>query len=78
MQGTVFTSPGPEYGIRRNGKTFAMTCLNLRDAREMATVLGKDGEQVEIFVVATGQTIVYETGPGEIAGLPTPPYSASD
>jgi hypothetical protein len=75
MQGTIFASSGPEYGIRRNGKTFGMTCLNLKDAEEMATVLGKDGETVEIFVVATGQTIAHETGPAEAAGRPKNPNS---
>jgi hypothetical protein len=70
MQGNAFASPGTEYGIRRNGKTFGMTCLNLKDARDMATALGKDGENVEIFVVATGQTIANETGQSEVAGAP--------
>jgi hypothetical protein len=78
MQGHVFASPGPEYGIRRNGKTFGMTCLNLKDAREMATVLGKAGERVEIFIVATGQAIANETGQSEAAGGPNPSANASE
>jgi hypothetical protein len=78
MQGHVFPSPGPEYGIRRNGKTFGMTCLNLKDAREMATVLGKGGERVEIFVVATGQTIANDTGQSGAAGGPDLPITVSE
>ena len=39
----------PEYGLRKNGKVFAMTCLNLQEAETMAEALRKDGAKVEVF-----------------------------
>ncbi len=70
MKGMIFSPIGPEYGIRKNGKTFGMTCLNLQDAEEMARVLGQDGETVEIFIVTTGQTIAHEARRTEMAKPP--------
>jgi hypothetical protein len=68
MRGNIFSPIGPEYGIRRDGKPFGMTCLSLKDAEEMANVLSKDGGKVEIFVRATGQTVANETGQAVEAG----------
>jgi hypothetical protein len=61
MRTNISTPAEPEYGIRRNGNTFAMTCLSLKDAEEMASILGTDGKKIEIFVIATGQTVATET-----------------
>ena len=49
----------PEYGLRKNGKVFPMTCLNLQEAESMAEALRKDGAIVEVF----------ETGQGRSSGL---------
>lgn len=73
MQRTIFAPAGPEYGIRRDGKTFAMTCLSLRDAKEMAFALGKDGAKVEVFDMGTGQVVATEAEEGVEA---PPPYGA--
>ena len=57
MQRNGFAPAGPEYGIRRNGETFGMTSLSLKEAEEMAASLSKDGAKIEIFVMGTGQTV---------------------
>jgi hypothetical protein len=61
MQANMPTPAGPEYGIRRNGNIFAMTCLSLKDAEEMANILRKEGERIEIFLMATGQAVADES-----------------
>ena len=38
-----------EYGLRKNGKVFAMTCLTLQEAENMAEALRNDGAVVEVF-----------------------------
>jgi hypothetical protein len=55
-----------------------MTCLSLKDAKKMAAVLGKDGVNIEIFVMATGQTVANETAQAEEARLPGTGHSASE
>jgi hypothetical protein len=49
----------PEYGIRKNGKLFGITCLNLQEAEAIAEGLRKDGSTVEIF----------ETWQGRVSGV---------
>jgi hypothetical protein len=74
--GHMFNAAGPEYGIRRDGKTFGMTCLSLKDAEEMAGVLRQEGGKIEIFVLATGQIVANEASQAEEAGRPAPQNSA--
>ena len=44
-----------EYGLRKNGKVFAMTCLSLQEAKDMAAALRKDGATVEVFEIFPGR-----------------------
>lgn len=45
----------PEYGLRKNGKVLAMTCLSLQEAEDMAAALRKDGAMVEVFEIWPGR-----------------------
>jgi hypothetical protein len=45
-----------EYGLRKNGKVFAMTCLSLQEAEDMAAALRKDGAMVEVFEIWPGRS----------------------
>jgi hypothetical protein len=54
----------PEYGLRKNGKVFAMTCLNLQEAENMAEALRKDGAMVEVFETSHGRSSGPQKGQG--------------
>ena len=53
----------PDYGLRKNGKVFAMTCLNLPESRKMAEALRKDGAIVGVFETSQRHSSVPQEGP---------------
>jgi hypothetical protein len=53
-------SADSEFCIRHNGKVFGISYPSIKEAKKMAIVLRKRGEEVEIFGRSTGRIVEWD------------------